>query len=216
MVKGEGDSAAELVLLERYTPLVRHIAASLRTMQPQQLERDDAIQDGMIGLLRAIRTNRQGHSDARFSAFAQVSIRGAIIDGYRAAGDLSRTEYAEAKKTRDSLAAGLPVSIEEKGRAAGILANAWAPTVDITNEYGEGAMLADSAPGPEQRAISNQLLRIAVDSLQRMSVRNRSIFIACEIQGEKHAVIAKRFALSNGRVSQIIKAVRQGILLAIA
>jgi RNA polymerase sigma factor (sigma-70 family) len=216
MARVEGDAAAELVLLERYTPLVRHIASSLRTMQPQLLDRDDAIQDGMIGLLRAIRTNRQGHSDARFSAFARVSIRGAIIDGYRAAGDLSRTDYAEAKRVREALAAGLLVSAQEKDRAEGIFVNAWAPTVDVTCEVGEGATLADSSPGPEQRAISNQLLRRAVDSLQRMSVRNRTIFIACEIQGEKHASVAKKFTLSSGRVSQIIKAVRQEVLLSLA
>ena len=208
--------AEETLLIEKYEPMVRRVAQSLRTMKPSVLEPQDVLQDGMIGLLRAIRTNRQETSDAQFAAFAGIAIRGAIIDGYRAAGDISRGEYDSAKRTRQAIADGVPVSPAEKDKSEQLLASAWSPRVDITDCTGEGGTLADPQPSPEQRAISNQLLRLAIDSLQRLSVRDRTIFICCELQGEKQARIGELFGLSGGRVSQILKSVRREVLLAIA
>ena len=196
--------------------MVRRVAQSLRTMKPAVLGPEDVLQDGMIGLLRAIRTNRQETTDAQFAAFAGIAIRGAIIDGYRAAGDISRGEYDSAKRTRQAIADGLPVSSAEKGKSDQLLLSAWSPRVDINDSAGEGGTLADPLPGPEQRAIANQLLRLAIDSLQRLPVRDRTIFICCELQGEKQARIGELFGLSSGRVSQILKSVRREVLLAIA
>lgn len=209
-------AAEETVLIEKYEPMVRRVAHSLKAMKPSVLAQEDVLQDGMIGLLRAIRSNRDESSGAQFNTFAGIAIRGAIIDGYRAAGDVSRGEYDSAKRTRQAIAEGLPVSVAERGRAEQLLAMAWNPHVDITDSASEGGTIADPQPGPEQRAIANQLLRLAIDSLQRLPVRDRTIFICCELQGEKHARIAEIFGLSGGRVSQILKSVRREVLLAIA
>ena len=208
--------AEETILIEKYEPMVRRVAQSLRTMKPAVLEQQDVLQDGMIGLLRAIRSNRQETSDAQFAAFAGIAIRGAIIDGYRAAGDQSRGEYDSAKRTRQAISDGQPVSPVAKSKSDQLFASAWGLRVDITDCSGEGGTLADPQPGPEQRAIANQLLRLAIDSLQRLPVRDRTIFICCELQGEKQARIADLFGLSGGRVSQILKSVRREVLSAIA
>lgn len=206
----------EKLLLEKYTPLVRRVAQSLKAMRPSVLEQDDVLQDGMIGLLRAIRTNKEAPEGARFTSYAGISIRGAIIDGYRAAGDIPRAEYDSAKKVRQALADGQAVPPAERAKAEQVFAAAWRPAVEVADDNSEGGALVDPAPGPEQRAISNQLLRRAVDSLQRLPVRDRTIFIACELHGENHARVAEYFELSSGRVSQIVKAVRQEVLRAIA
>jgi len=208
--------AEENLLLEKYTPLVRRVAQSLRAMKPAVLEQDDVLQDGMIGLLRAIRGNPDGSTGARFSSYAGVTIRGAIIDGYRAAGDIPRAEYDSAKRVRQAMADGQPVSPAERAQAEQVFVAAWRPGINVSDDSNEGMSLVDPSPGPEQRAISNQLLRRAVDSLQRLPVRDRTIFIACELQGENQARIAEYFELSSGRVSQIVKAVRQEVLRAIA
>lgn len=203
-------------LLEKYAPLVRRVAYALQAMKPAMLEQDDVIQDGMIGLLRAIRSNRGEPSDAQFAAFANLNIRGAIIDGYRTVGELSRSDYDQAKKTRRATREGLAVTPQEKDKADQLLAMAWTPATPIGGVTEDAFQLSDPDPGPEQRAISNQLLRRAVDQLQKTPIRDRTIFIACEMQGEQHSVVAKRFKLTSGRISQIIKQVRQDVLLAIA
>ena len=206
----------EMSLLEKYTPLVRRVAYALQSMKPPLLQQEDVIQDGMIGLLRAIRSNRGHPSDAQFASFANLNIRGAIIDGYRAVGEISRSDYDQAKKIRQAVFEGKEVSLDQRSKADELFAQAWTPAVPICGVTEDAFQLSDPDPGPEQRAISNQLLRRAVDLLQQKSVRDRSIFIACELQGEKHDNVAKRYKLTSGRVSQILKAVRQEILLAMA
>jgi RNA polymerase sigma factor (sigma-70 family) len=207
---------AELALLGKYTPLVRRAAYALQNMRPMLLDQEDVIQDGMIGLLRAIRSSRGQPSDAQFAAFAGLNIRGAIIDGYRAIGEISRYDYSEAKKTRQDVSAGKEVSADDRAKADQLFALAWTPPVPIGGSSDDNFQVSDPDPGPEQRAISNQLLRRAIDQLQKTPVRDRSIFIACELQGDKHAQVAKRFKLSSGRISQILKQVRQDVMLAIA
>lgn len=206
----------ERVLLEKYMPLVKRVASALNQMKPAFLDQSDVIQDGMIGLLRAIRSNRLDAGEAQFAKFAGINIRGAIIDGYRAVGGMSRHEYDKAKQTRQALTEGREVSPEELARADEMLNMAWRPAMNIGDESPDEFSVADPQPGPEQRAEANQLLRRAVDQLQQTPVRDRTIFIACELHGEKHSEVAHRFELSSGRVSQILHQVRQEILKAIA
>jgi RNA polymerase sigma factor for flagellar operon FliA len=208
--------ANEQVLLARYAPLVRRIAADLQSMKPVLLDSADVIQDGMIGLLRAIRTNRKETEGAGFTAYIRSNVRGAIIDGYRTAGNISRTDYAEARKTVKAMAEGRPVGANEKIKAERVMSMAWQPAASIADDTCRDAALIDPNPGPEQRMMSNELLRRAVDALQEMPVRDRSIFIACELAGDKHAQVAARFNLSGGRISQIVKNVRRSVLAAIA
>jgi RNA polymerase sigma factor (sigma-70 family) len=92
---------------------------------------------------------------------------------------------------------------------------AWTPGISVAEADGDAA-LVDPLPCPEQRAISNQLLRRAIDVLQHKSVRDRTIFIACELDGESQTRVAERFGISGGRVSQILKSVRSEVLRALA
>jgi RNA polymerase sigma factor (sigma-70 family) len=216
LTRKEAQASHEQVLLEKYTPLVRRVAHALMAMKPAFLDKEDVVQDGMIGLLRAIRSNRGNPNEMQFASFANLNIRGAIIDGYRSVGEISRTDYTHAKQVRQAVADGKTVPAEEIRRAEQLLYSAWSPPVLVDGLTEETFHLNDPSPSPEQRAISNQLLRRAVDSLQQMSVRDRSIFIACELQGEPHVAVAQRYQLSNGRISQIIKHVRENVLQAIA
>lgn len=199
-------------MLERYTPLVRRVAHALQRMKPAFLDADDVVQDGMAGLLRAIRSRKPEASEPQFAAYARTSIHGAIIDGYRDVGIVSRSEYARAKQTRAAVERGDAVTNKDRDSAAQTFATAWQTAVDIDDEAAVGGALNDPAPGPEQRASENQLLRLAIDVLQAMPVRDRSIFIACEFDGEKRAHIARRYRISPSRVTQIIQATRQRIL----
>ena len=70
-----GDKSAEELLLEKYTPLVKSIAAHFFLCGG---EREDLVQEGMFGLYSAINTfDEQG--GANFSAYAYVCIRNSII-----------------------------------------------------------------------------------------------------------------------------------------
>jgi RNA polymerase sigma factor for flagellar operon FliA len=70
----------ELVLRE--LPQVYYVAARLRERLPKQVEMEDLVQAGVVGLLDAYR-NYDSAKDTQFSTFAKHRIRGAILDDLR-------------------------------------------------------------------------------------------------------------------------------------
>lgn len=75
--------------LKRHRPLVRRLASSMICRLSANVEIDDLIQAGMIGLADAI-TRFDPALGAEFEAFATPRIRGAMLDELRAADHLSR------------------------------------------------------------------------------------------------------------------------------
>lgn len=66
---GRGESEVADFLLEKYKPMVKRQA---RTLYLIGGENEDLIQEGMIGLYKAIRTYRPGES--AFASYAQVCV----------------------------------------------------------------------------------------------------------------------------------------------
>src|SRR6516164_5871726 len=83
-------------LVDANVPFVRSIAAKIKEQMPREIEFDDLVAYGMQGLLEAAERydNRHGVS---FTTFAYYRVRGAIFDGLRGMGWLSRGEYARYK-----------------------------------------------------------------------------------------------------------------------
>jgi RNA polymerase sigma factor for flagellar operon FliA len=76
--------------VERYAPLVRRLASQMIARLPANVELDDLIQAGMIGLMDALSRYETGHG-AQFETFAMQRIRGAMIDELRGADWLPRS-----------------------------------------------------------------------------------------------------------------------------
>src|SRR3954464_7768599 len=76
-------------LIRQYVPLVRRLAHQMIAKLPANVELDDLIQVGMIGLNAAL-----GRFDAtqgvRFETFATQRIRGAMLDELRGGDWMSR------------------------------------------------------------------------------------------------------------------------------
>ena len=83
-------------LLKQYTPLVRRMAHYMIAKVPANVEVDDLIQMGMIGLADALTRYESGHG-AQFETFATQRIRGSMIDELRDTDWLSRTSRKEQK-----------------------------------------------------------------------------------------------------------------------
>jgi RNA polymerase sigma factor for flagellar operon FliA len=76
--------------VERYAPMVRRIATQMIARLPANVELDDLIQAGMIGLMDALSRYQTGHG-AQFETFAMQRIRGAMIDELRSGDWLPRS-----------------------------------------------------------------------------------------------------------------------------
>ena len=69
-------------LVQRFVPLVKRIAFHLMARLPANVQFDDLVQNGMIGLLDAISRYEDGYG-AQFETYATQRIRGSMLDGLR-------------------------------------------------------------------------------------------------------------------------------------
>lgn len=82
--------------LEHYAPLVKRLAHQMKARLPGNIETDDLIQVGMMGLLDALeRYEEQGH---QFETYAIQRIRGAMLDELRSADWLPRSARQNMRK----------------------------------------------------------------------------------------------------------------------
>ena len=84
--KGRLDANA---MLKQYSPLVRRLAHQMIAKLPANVEIDDLIQVGMIGLSDAL-TRFDVAQGVQFETFATQRIRGAMLDELRGSDWMSR------------------------------------------------------------------------------------------------------------------------------
>lgn len=77
----KGDKTAEEILLNKFTPLVKAVAARFFLYGG---ESEDLEQEGMVGLYHAI--SAYGSGGANFSAYAYTCVRNAVIDAVKKSG----------------------------------------------------------------------------------------------------------------------------------
>jgi RNA polymerase sigma factor for flagellar operon FliA len=102
----------EEIILE-YAPLIKYIAQKIAARLPANIELDDLISSGVIGLMDAIE-KYDPTRDNKFKTYAEFRIRGAILDELRAQDWVPRSVREKAKMLERTFA-----KIEhEKGRPA--------------------------------------------------------------------------------------------------
>ena len=76
--------------IEQYLPMVRRQASKMIGRLPANVELDDLIQAGTMGLMDAMQRYEQGHG-AEFETFAMLRVRGAMLDELRGADWVPRS-----------------------------------------------------------------------------------------------------------------------------
>lgn len=83
----ESDSKADFTerdrLITEYAPLVKYIAHRIAMRLPPQIEVDDLINSGILGLIDAIE-KFDPSKEVKFKTYAEIRIKGAILDELRA------------------------------------------------------------------------------------------------------------------------------------
>jgi len=97
--KGQLDREA---MLKQYVPLVRRLAHHMIAKLPPNVEIDDLIQVGMMGLAEAL-TRYQAAQGVQFETFATQRIRGAMIDELREGDWMSRGSRKSQKDIEHAL-----------------------------------------------------------------------------------------------------------------
>lgn len=84
-------------LVQRFLPLVKRVAYHLLARLPANVQFDDLVQNGMLGLLDAIDRFEDGFG-AQFETYATQRVRGAMLDGLRANDWLPRNIRRELRR----------------------------------------------------------------------------------------------------------------------
>jgi RNA polymerase sigma factor FliA len=91
------------VLLNRHAGLVKKLAYQLKAKLPPNVEIDDLIQAGMMGLLDAVNKYEDTHG-AQFETYAAQRIRGSMLDELRSADWLPRSVRKNMRDVETAIA----------------------------------------------------------------------------------------------------------------
>lgn len=91
-------------LIIKYAPLVKYIAGRIAINTPPQVEFDDLVSFGILGLIDAIE-KYDPKTGANFKTYATVRIKGAIIDEIRLLDWIPRSLRHKAKQLEEAYAA---------------------------------------------------------------------------------------------------------------
>lgn len=111
-------------LIMDYAPLIRFVAQRISARLPSNIDIDDLISAGVIGLMDAIEKYDPSR-DNKFKTYAEFRIRGAILDELRSQDWVPRSVRDKAKRIEKTYAEleqkfGRAVSDEELSGALGI------------------------------------------------------------------------------------------------
>src|SRR6201994_1829711 len=90
------DKRTKEKLILEYAPLIKFIAQKIAVRLPSNIEFDDLVSSGVIGLMDAI-DKYDPSRDNKFKTYAEFRIRGAILDELRAQDWVPRSVREKAK-----------------------------------------------------------------------------------------------------------------------
>src|SRR6201994_4343653 len=90
------DKRTKEKLILEYAPLIKFIAQKIAVRLPSNIEFDDLVSSGVIGLMDAI-DKYDSTRDNKFKTYAEFRIRGAILDELRAQDWVPRSVRDKAK-----------------------------------------------------------------------------------------------------------------------
>ena len=211
-------------LLLHYIPLVRIISGRMMISLPNHISMDDIISDGLVGLINAIDLFEL-KKEVKFETYANIKIRGAILDGLRQMDWMPRglrekntilenaTRSAEVKSGRaptdHEIAKELNVSMDEYLSMLNDVKVVSLLSLDSTLDYSEGTKrLIDyiedkNANKPDEIVERAELRSILVFSIKELKEIEKNVIALYYYEQLTLKEIGEVLSVSESRVSQI-------------
>lgn len=163
--------------IRNYMPLVHRVVARIRRLLPSSVDWDDLVAAGLEGLHDALRRGT-GHEDAAFACYAQIRIRGAILDNLR-----DRDWVPRAMRDRDSVSVVGIDDLSDVERAAS--------SIDHSTRQADELLDEDDRRRRMARAIAG------------LPSRERTIIHLHYVEERRLSDIATMLSVSRPRVCQL-------------
>ncbi|MBC8209632.1 MAG: RNA polymerase sigma factor FliA [Gammaproteobacteria bacterium] len=205
-------------IVARHAVLVKRIAFHLINRLPDNVQVDDLIQAGMLGLLEAS-SNYNPSQGASFETFAGIRIRGAMLDEIRKLDWTPRSvhrkyrEVSEAVKsielskgraaTDNEIAQTLGISLSEYHQVLIDSSSARLFSVDELEEMGDYQMPSSLEKSPFDELSAQEYQQRLVDSISQLPEKERlvmSLYYDDELNFREIGLVLE---VSESRVCQI-------------
>jgi RNA polymerase sigma factor for flagellar operon FliA len=214
--KSNPDLSDRRALTEQYMPFVRSIAAKVKKGVAKEIEFDDLVEYGLIGLLEAAE-RFDPERGANFMTFAYYRIRGAIYDGLRGMGWMSRSEYAKARfeeKANEYLnevaqaeEAGVAppenpfdTAVQDLANAVQGLAAVYITTIDGT----EGLQIEDTQNPIPEEALGMEQARVLIrETIKKLSEQEQQLLQMYYYQEKSLQEVGETLGLSKSWTSRL-------------
>jgi RNA polymerase sigma factor for flagellar operon FliA len=211
----EAESADALV--REYLPLVKKIALRLAVKLPSEIELDDLMQVGLMGLLRA-RDSYDAAQGASFATYAGIRIKGAMLDELRGndwlprsvqeqfssvAAAIERLDARFGRPPRDAeIAEEMGMALADYQALAGRLACARMTPLDEADE--PGGISATVAADETFREVGDAGFREALaGAVTRLPEKEQLMMSLYYSEGLNLKEIGAVLGVSESRVSQL-------------
>lgn len=214
--------------------LVRFCAQKIKMRLPDSILMDDLIQAGTMGLLEAGR-RYDPNRGFNFKTFAEFRIRGAILD-YLRGNDIIPRSIRDKKKvyaitiqelkerlgrrpSRAEIGEVLELTSDEVFRLEQVIAPATVISIDHDDlNQGDRRCLLELLTGGEtvEEKLINKIhhkrkCELFAAYIAKQKIRDMGILDLYFFKGLRMKLIARRFQLCEGRISQIVK--KHGLLM---
>jgi len=210
--KSTGDLELRNRLVMQYAPLVKYVAGRVGSGLPEWADRASLTSDGVIGLMDAI-SKFEPNRGLQFQTYAVSRIRGAIIDGLRAADWVPRSvrnmirdvERARAaletrlgkSPTETEIAQEMHITVRELRDIYTKASHTSVASVDELSEVGD---LPFASGDPFEDEETRDALMAAVEGLPE---RDRIIVALYYFEGFTLAEIGQVLRVTESRISQL-------------
>lgn len=221
----QGNESARNALLERHLPLVHHVARQIMRTLSVQVDLNDLVSAGSVGLMNAVASFDPSRGLA-FSTYAAPRIRGAILDDLRRSDHVPRSirrKQRQISAAEESLSGSLdrrPTDRETAQQLGVEIDTLWRWKSDteeavhvsldqpMSTSNGRTALPAELLRGAsglevEDRVNHGEEAVMLRDEILRLKERERIVLTLYYFEELKLHEIARVLGLTESRVSQI-------------
>lgn len=213
-------------LIIKYAPLVKYIAGRIAINTPPQVEFDDLVSFGILGLIDAIE-KYDPKTGANFKTYATVRIKGAIIDEIRLLDWIPRSLRHKAKQleeayatlenkynrpaTDEEIAEYLKLNQEELSKLISDVSGLSLVSLDdiwCTNGEKEEVTIGDRLVNPSNQEPDvllemSEAKRLLMEAIDRLPQREKEIVVLYYYEELTLKEIGKVLNVTESRVSQL-------------